>query len=652
MTHSPARKMMAIVMIAILVGALVAPSTASAWYARTAFPVSLASGPQNYAAIDGNVIVWRDGRDGTCGSDGTAWNIWMYDLSTGVEKPVTMADKKQQYPEISGDIVVYQTDEHCNSDGNSDVLMYDIAADEISDVVTDTAWQGAPDVDGDIVVWQDRRNGADDIYARDLSTESEFEVCTASGYQYDPAISGDIVVWQDTRNDGNGDIYMYDLATDTETLVCGAAGYQYQAVTDGTTIAWIDERSGNDAIYMYDIASAEETLVAEAGCCFDDIAIDNGTLAWKDDNVGAGDLFLYDIAAGTTEKVAVTSECEGMPAISNGIVAFNRYDPSAGEPDLWAAALYDIPTEYVELEGPDRYETAVMTSQENFPNGADTVIVSTGLNWPDALGASSLAGMYSAPILLTDPEALPSTVADEITRLGAVDAFIIGGEEAVSADVEAELAGLLSGEVTRLGGADRWATACLVASETVDANPDWDGTAFVTTGLNFPDALSAAPLAAKAGYPIFLSNAEGIPADTQARMGDLGVNNLLVLGGTGVVPATVTAQEMSGMEVERLGGMNRYGTSLAVATWGADNLDMHWNHVALATGENYPDALSAGAAQGQLNCLMLLTPSDYLDSTTAAGIAAHKIEIGNVVFVGGESAVSANVRAEVANLLP
>jgi len=39
---------------------------------------------------------------------------------------------------------------------------------------------------------------------------------------------------------------------------------------------------------------------------------------------------------------------------------------------------------------------------------------------------------------------------------------------------------------------------------------------------------------------------------------------------------------------------------------------------------------------------MLLTPSQYLDSTTSAGIAAHKIEIGSVVFVGVRVLASRN----------
>jgi len=647
-----ARVVMAIMMIAVSVAALVAPSTANAWFARTDFPVSMSTGPQNYAAIDGDIIVWRDGRDGTCGDDGTAWNIWMYDLSTGVEKPVTMQDKKQQYPEISGDIVVYQTDENCDSDGNSDVLGYDIAEDETFDVCTNSSWQGYPDVDGDVVVWQDRRSGNDDVYGIDLATNTEFEVCTDTAYQYDPRVSGDIVVWQDTRLDTDGDIFMYDLSTDTESQVCTETGYQYEPQVDGNIVTWIDERNGNDAIYMYDIATGEETLIAEADCCFDGLAIDGSLIAWNDDSIGGGDLCVYDITDGSITSVAVTPECEGMPAISDGMLAFNRYDPAAEDPDLWAVSLEDIPTQYVEVEGPTRFETAVTSSMDTYPNGADTVIVATGLNWPDALGASALAGMYDAPILLTDPSVLPECVIDEIDRLGAVDAFIIGGTDAIAEGVEAELNDMLPGTVTRLGGIDRYETACVVASETLAANPEWDGTAFVTTGLNFPDALSASPLAAQAGYPIFLSDADGIPAGTTECMDALGVTNLLVLGGTGVVPAGVSAAGMEGLEVERLGGMNRYGTSLAVATWGAENLDMHWNRLALATGENFPDALAAGAAQGQFSALMLLTPSDYLDSTTAAGIAAHKIEIGNVVFVGGPNAVSDSVRAEVANLLP
>ncbi len=48
--------------------------------------------------------------------------------------------------------------------------------------------------------------------------------------------------------------------------------------------------------------------------------------------------------------------------------------------------LYDV-----EVAGQDRVLTSVAVSQEAFPYGADTVIVSTGYNGPDALGAAPLA---------------------------------------------------------------------------------------------------------------------------------------------------------------------------------------------------------------------------------------------------------------------
>jgi hypothetical protein len=89
-----------------------------------------------------------------------------------------------------------------------------------------------------------------------------------------------------------------------------------------------------------------------------------------------------------------------------------------------------------------------------------------------------------------------------------------------------------------------------------------------------------------------------------------------------------------------------------VAEFGATQLGMKWNGVALATGENFPDALSAGAAQGQANQLMLLTPTAYLDSAPAAAIAANKLSIGTVRFIGGLTALSSTTRAQVAEILP
>lgn len=62
---------------------------------------------------------------------------------------------------------------------------------------------------------------------------------------------------------------------------------------------------------------------------------------------------------------------------------------------------------------------------------ADTVVVTTAADFPDALTAGPLAGLSEAPVLLTWPDELVGAVADEISRLGATEIVVVGGDIAV-----------------------------------------------------------------------------------------------------------------------------------------------------------------------------------------------------------------------------
>ncbi len=306
------------------------------------------------------------------------------------------------------------------------------------------------------------------------------------------------------------------------------------------------------------------------------------------------------------------------------------------------------------LEGADRYATAVDVSRRAFPIGAETVVIATGANWPDALGGTALAGALNGPVLLVGTDVIPSVVTQEIDRLGVTDAIILGGTSAVGAPVETALKTQLgSGNVERIEGADRYETADAVALRVIaELGVDYDGMAFVATGGDFPDALAAAPLAARQHWPLFLAHpAGGLSAGTKAAMTD--VTDAVVLGGTAAVSsntATQLATELS-VTVERLWGDDRYATAVAVATYAVDEQGHDWDRVGITTGMNFPDALAGGVAQGKMNSVMLLTRPALLDPQTGAALAAHKAEIDSVTFFGGVNAVTQSVRDAIAAVL-
>ena len=82
------------------------------------------------------------------------------------------------------------------------------------------------------------------------------------------------------------------------------------------------------------------------------------------------------------------------------------------------------------IAGPTRYDTSVELSRASHPGGAPAIIIASGVAWPDALGASALAGVVDGPILLSGPRGLSPQVEAEVRRLAPTRAFIVGGTAA------------------------------------------------------------------------------------------------------------------------------------------------------------------------------------------------------------------------------
>lgn len=303
----------------------------------------------------------------------------------------------------------------------------------------------------------------------------------------------------------------------------------------------------------------------------------------------------------------------------------------------------------VEVAGDDRIGTAIEAARLAYPDGASTVVITTAYNWPDALAGAALAGMLDAPILLTAPDALPPAVAKEVDALEATQAVVLGGASAVSSAVEGSLKDILGeSSVRRVAGPDRYATARTVASEVASESDEYDGTAFVVTGLDFPDALGASPLSAAREWPVYLVNpASGLDPATVDAMRAAGVTTAIVLGGEGAVPEVLKTElgERVGCTTERIGGATRYETAVGVATYGVVSAGLSWDKVALATGEEFPDALSGGALQGKSGSVMLLTPRTSLNDSVRATLSAHRTEVFELRYLGGTAAVGTSVRS-------
>jgi putative cell wall-binding protein len=190
------------------------------------------------------------------------------------------------------------------------------------------------------------------------------------------------------------------------------------------------------------------------------------------------------------------------------------------------------------------------------------------------------------------------------------------------------------GAVTRLSGPDRIATAAAIAADRFTAAD----TVFLATSLNFPDALAGGPLAARLSAPILLTGPGELAEPTRVQLDRLKPKTVVVLGGTAVVPQAVAdaaAAAAGGASIQRLSGADRYATAAAIAERYPSAARAY-----LATGENFPDALTGGAlAAARDDGPIVLTRRADLPDATAAQL--DRLEPGELVVLGGTAAVPA-----------
>jgi putative cell wall-binding protein len=196
-------------------------------------------------------------------------------------------------------------------------------------------------------------------------------------------------------------------------------------------------------------------------------------------------------------------------------------------------------------------------------------------------------------------------------------------------------------ELDRLAGETRFETASEIALATFSDAP----VAILANQASFADPLAAAYLAGAESAPILLTKVSEIPAVTLDTLEALGVAEVILVGGTAVISEAVKSQlEGAGYAVRRLAGDNRYATAQAVAedpTAANVGSTDDGKTAFLATGQSFPDSLSAagGAYAGQFP--LLLTPPDAIHPATQA--ALDNLVIEHVVILGGTGAVSAEV---------
>ena len=265
------------------------------------------------------------------------------------------------------------------------------------------------------------------------------------------------------------------------------------------------------------------------------------------------------------------------------------------------------------IAGHDRYGTAAAVSRAVF-DSADVAYLAVGTSYPEAVAAGPIAALRGAPLLLTRTGSLPAETRNELQRLGVTEVVILGGTDAVSAVVEADLAA--SYTVTRITGPDRYASVAAISASYFE--PGAVPVAYVARGDLFPDALAGGPAAVASGGPVLLTDGAELPAATAAELQRLGPDRIVILGGPAAVTDGVKASlgQYTTGAVSRLAGRDRYDTAAVISS----TLPSGPRTIFLATSENFPDAL-AGVPLTESDPLLLVSDK-AVPGPTANRIAA------------------------------
>ncbi|HWB71491.1 MAG TPA: cell wall-binding repeat-containing protein [Egibacteraceae bacterium] len=307
-----------------------------------------------------------------------------------------------------------------------------------------------------------------------------------------------------------------------------------------------------------------------------------------------------------------------------------------------------VPTE--RFNGLHRYDTAQLIAEETFAT-SDTVLLARSNIFADALSGNYLAGQLGVPVLLVSTFQLQQDTLDALENLGASNVILLGEEDAISVRSEQALSAM-GLNVSRIGGIDRYETAALIASRTGNAYGELDGrrTAVMAYGDDFADALVAGSLVYAEELPLLLTYSHRVPDVAKSALRNLGIEQVVIAGGPGVVSQNVESELVGmGINVIRVSGPTRTATSVALSHFAVDRFGWTFEHLNVARGNDFADALTIGPHAGEERSVLLLTatPTNMDVATVAPFLESASCQTRLIHVAGGQVAVSNEVEQQV-----
>lgn len=295
------------------------------------------------------------------------------------------------------------------------------------------------------------------------------------------------------------------------------------------------------------------------------------------------------------------------------------------------------------LSGEDRYKTAAAISREGWET-SEYVVLAVGDGddkFADALSGSPLSYSLNAPVLLTATNELSQSTRDEIIRLNARHAVVLGGTGVISQDIETALLDL-GVSVERVWGPDRVGTAINVAEKIRTAKQF--SKVFITTGEEFQYAMMTAPFASENGIPILFTEKDFLDLSLSDALKRWNTLEADIIGNTSVISQTVEdGLRNMGIKVSRINGADIYETNINII----NTYKMDSASISIARDDIFADSLAGASFAAMKDMTVILAGPSSLNPVISDYL--NKSAPGCVYIFGGPGGVSDYIISAVRN---
>lgn len=265
------------------------------------------------------------------------------------------------------------------------------------------------------------------------------------------------------------------------------------------------------------------------------------------------------------------------------------------------------------IQGYDRYATSLAINNSISTSGK-VAIIASGENYADSLSAQGLVKSTHGKLYLTEGNAVSSKLIAQMKKDGIRQVIVVGGEKAISPKVYNILRNNVS-SISRISGKSRYETNTQINNEiNKKSSPEFY---VYVNGENYADSLSAVNILKDSNARLILVPNNGY-VESKAYSKDVIVGGLI----------------KGNKSIPKIAGRDRYETSLKTL----QVVKSTGNHLNVASGRNYADALSLSTILMNRDKQDLLLIDGRTNLTLAQKEAAHKYD--NITVYGGVKSIT------------